>query len=60
MLLVCVLEMVHRTIGWPLPTVAAIALAFGLLGEHVPGELGYAGMPLNSFLGMLTVDEGGI
>ena len=59
-LLVCVLEMARRSIGWPLPMVAAIALAYGLLGEHVPGEFGYAGMPLNSFLGTLTIAEGGI
>ncbi|HEY9095601.1 MAG TPA: TRAP transporter fused permease subunit, partial [Hydrogenophaga sp.] len=36
------------------------ALAYGLLGEHVPGEFGYAGMPLASFLGTLTIAEGGI
>ena len=59
-LLVCVLEMARRSIGWPLPMVATIALAYGLLGEHVPGEFGYAGMPLNSFLGTLTIAEGGI
>jgi TRAP transporter 4TM/12TM fusion protein len=59
-LLVCVLEMARRSIGWPLPFVAALALAYGLLGEHVPGEFGYAGMPLASFLGTLTIAEGGI
>jgi TRAP-type uncharacterized transport system fused permease subunit len=39
-LLVCVLEMARRSIGWPLPFVAALALTYGLLGEHVPGEFG--------------------
>jgi TRAP transporter 4TM/12TM fusion protein len=59
-LLVCVLEMARRAIGWPLPLVAVLALAYGLLGQHVPGEFGYAGMPLASFLGTLTIAEGGI
>jgi TRAP transporter 4TM/12TM fusion protein len=59
-LLVCVLEMARRSIGWPLPLVAALALAYGLLGPYIPGEFGYAGMPLASFLGTLTIAEGGI
>lgn len=54
------LEMARRAIGWPLPTVAALALAYGVFGQHIPGEFGYAGIPLNSFLGTLTIAEGGI
>ncbi|WP_306263016.1 TRAP transporter fused permease subunit [Pararhizobium sp. IMCC21322] len=54
------LEMARRAISWPLPTVAALALAYGLFGQHIPGEFGYAGIPLQSFLGTLTIAEGGI
>ncbi len=59
-LLVSVLEMARRAISWPLPLVAALALAYGLFGQHIPGEFGYAGIPLQSFLGTLTIAEGGL
>ncbi len=59
-LLLAVLEAARRAIGWPLPLVAALALAYGLLGHLIPGEFGHAGMPAQSFLGTLTITEGGL
>ena len=59
-LLVVVLEAARRSIGWPLPLVAVTALAYGLLGQHIPGEFGHSGTPIKSFLGTLTIAEGGI
>ena len=59
-LLISVLEMARRSIGWPLPLVAAIALGYGLFGEYIPGEFGHPGTPIGSFLGTLTIAEGGI
>ncbi|WP_417429462.1 TRAP transporter permease [Kiloniella sp.] len=59
-LLLVVLEAARRAIGWPLPIVAALALFYGLLGQYIPGEFGHAGTPLKSFLGTLTIAEGGI
>ncbi|MEM7547182.1 MAG: TRAP transporter fused permease subunit [Pseudomonadota bacterium] len=59
-LLVTVLEMARRSIGWPLPMVAAAALAYGMLGHLIPGEFGHSGPPLGSFLGALTIAEGGL
>jgi len=59
-LITVVLETARRAIGWPLPLVAALALAYGLFGAHLPGEFGHPGLPLASFLGSLTVSEGGI
>ena len=59
-LLVIVLDAARRMIGWPLPAVAAAALAYGLLGQHVPGQFGHAGVPVESFLGTLTIAEGGV
>lgn len=58
--IVCVLEMARRAIGWPLPCVAAVALVYGLFGDHVPGELGHPGLPVESFLGTLVIAEGGL
>ncbi|MCO5121427.1 MAG: TRAP transporter fused permease subunit [Burkholderiaceae bacterium] len=60
MLLLITLEMARRAIGWPLPLVAAAALAYGLWGHHIPGEFGHPGTPLSSYLGTLTIAEGGL
>jgi len=60
LLLTIVLEMARRSIGWPLPGVALIALCYGLFGQYLPGEFGHPGLPLNSFLGTMTIAEGGI
>ncbi len=59
-LLAIVLEMARRAIGWPLPLVALIALLYGTNGHHLSGEFGFAQLPLNSFLGTLTIAEGGV
>ena len=59
-LILVVLEAARRAIGWPLPSVAAVALLYGLLGQHIPGEFGHSGTPLASFLGTLTIAEGGL
>jgi len=59
-LLVAVLEAARRAIGWPLPMVATLALAYGLFGEQVPGSFGHGGLPAASLLGTLTIAEGGL
>ncbi|MFT4960466.1 MAG: TRAP transporter 4TM/12TM fusion protein [Paracoccaceae bacterium] len=59
-LLVCVIEAARRAIGWPLPLVAISAMVYALFGSAIPGEFGHTGTPLRSFLGTLTIAEGGI
>ena len=59
-LLLVVLEMARRAIGWPLPVVAAITLLYGIAGHHLPGEYGFSPIPIKSFLGTLTIAEGGL
>lgn len=59
-LLLTVLELARRAIKLALPIVAAIALAYGFFGDLLPGEFGHAGIPAGSFLGTLTIAEGGI
>ncbi|PRZ47215.1 TRAP transporter permease [Tritonibacter scottomollicae] len=59
-LLVVTLEAARRAIGWPLPLVAAAALLYGLFGQHIPGQFGHSGTPIASFLGTMTIAEGGI
>ncbi len=59
-LVLIVLEMARRAIGWPLPLMALLALGYGLLGSYLPGEFGHQGIPLESFLGTMTIAEGGL
>ena len=59
-LLFITLEMARRAISWPLPLVALLALLYGLFGQYIPGEFGHPGTPLASFLGTLTIAEGGV
>ncbi|RCK43287.1 TRAP dicarboxylate transporter subunit DctM [Thalassospira profundimaris] len=59
-LLVTVLEMARRAIGWPLPLVASLALIYGFWGQYIPGEFGHGGLPVESMLGTLTIAEGGL
>ncbi|MBC00109.1 MAG: TRAP transporter permease DctM/Q [Rhodobacteraceae bacterium] len=59
-LLAVVLEMARRAIGWPLPLVAALALAYAVWGAAIPGEFGHPGLPMASLFGTLTIAEGGI
>ena len=59
-LVLLALEMARRQVKWAMPTTAALALLYGLFGQYLPGELGHAGIPLASFLGTLTITEGGL
>lgn len=59
-LLAVVMEGARRAIGWPLPLMALLALLYGLFGQHLSGEFGHSGTPLASFLGTLTIAEGGL
>ena len=60
LLLAVAIEAARRAIGWPLPLVAAAALAYAFLGQHLPGRFGHAGLPPESLLGTLTLAEGGL
>ncbi|HEX2115946.1 MAG TPA: TRAP transporter fused permease subunit [Alphaproteobacteria bacterium] len=55
-----VLDMARRAIKPVLPSVALVALAYGLFGHLIPGEYGHDGLPLESFLGTLVIAEGGL
>ena len=59
-LLAVTLELARRAIGWPLPLVALVALAYAFFGEYVPGRFGHSGLPDASLLGTLTIAEGGL
>ncbi|MCD8504723.1 MAG: TRAP transporter fused permease subunit [Burkholderiaceae bacterium] len=59
-LLAAAIDMARRAVGWPLPSIAILMLLYGMFGNYIPGEFGHGGMPLTSFLGTLTITEGGI
>ncbi|TMM50534.1 TRAP transporter permease [Sulfitobacter sabulilitoris] len=59
-LIAITLEGARRAIGWPLPLVALAALLYGVFGQHIPGSFGHSGTPMASFLGTLTIAEGGL
>ncbi|WP_409525313.1 TRAP transporter permease [Nitrincola sp. MINF-07-Sa-05] len=59
-LIVLVLEAARRAIGWPLPMVAVVALMYAIFGAHIPGQFGHQGLPMQSFVGTLTIAEGGL
>jgi TRAP transporter 4TM/12TM fusion protein len=43
-LILLVLESTRRLIGWPLPAIATIALAYGFFGDRIPGAFGHSGI----------------
>ena len=49
LLLLVVLEMARRAIGWPLPLVAVLALLYGIFGQYFPGEFGTSRYPAEQF-----------
>lgn len=59
-LILVVLEMARRAIKLALPSVAALALAYGFFGQYLPGQFGHPGLPPGSLLGTLTIAEGGL
>ncbi|HYO30390.1 MAG TPA: hypothetical protein VER37_07400, partial [Thermomicrobiales bacterium] len=55
-----VLEATRRTIGWVLPSVAAVLLAYGHWGYLLPGQYGHRGYDLDRMVGSLYVSLEGI
>jgi len=59
-LILAVLELARRAIKAVLPSVALLVLLYGAFGQHLPGVLGHGGIPLDYFLGTLTITGGGL
>src|SRR3546814_17266263 len=58
-LVLVTLEMGRRAVKWILPAVALLTIAYGVFGDLLPDRFGHPGFPLPSFLGTLTIAEGG-
>ncbi|MDP9363231.1 MAG: TRAP transporter fused permease subunit, partial [Chloroflexota bacterium] len=59
-LILLVLEATRRTVGWILPVVAIVLLAYGRWGDVLPGAYGHRGYDLDRMVGSLYVSLEGI
>ncbi len=57
---ILVIEATRRTIGWILPVVAAVLLAYGRWGDVLPGMWGHRGYDLERMVGTLYISLEGI
>ncbi|WP_296872158.1 TRAP transporter permease [Tibeticola sp.] len=58
--LALVFEAARRVMGWGLPVVCAVFLAYGLFGQHLPGALAHRGFGLDQIVGTLAFGTEGI
>jgi TRAP transporter 4TM/12TM fusion protein len=55
-----VIEATRRSMGWPLPIVAAIALLYGIFGPYFPGMLGHRGFGIKDLAPFMYLRTDGI
>ncbi|RPE66704.1 TRAP transporter 4TM/12TM fusion protein [Tibeticola sediminis] len=58
--LALVFEAARRVMGWGLPLVCAVFLAYGLFGQHLPGVLAHRGFGLDQIVSTLGFGTEGI
>ena len=57
--LALLIEMGRRTMGWPLPIIAILALIYNYMGPYMPGMLAHRGKSIESIIAyMYTTTEG--
>jgi TRAP transporter 4TM/12TM fusion protein len=59
-LILLLLEAARRSLGPALAVVAALFIAYGFFGSHMPSLLAFKGVSLNRMLGQLTMSSEGI
>jgi len=59
-LVILILEGTRRTLGWPLPILALLAMAYALFGGSLPGAAGHRGYALPRILFTLYLSYDGI
>jgi len=59
-LMLLVLEACRRVVGASLTIVAGVFLAYQFFGQHLPGVLGHAGMPLDRFIDFQALSAQGL
>jgi TRAP-type uncharacterized transport system fused permease subunit len=58
--IILVLEATRRTVGWILPVVAIVALAYAHWGYRLPGQWGHRGYDLDRLVGTMYISMEGI
>ncbi len=60
MMLVLTLETARRSMGWALPIIVLICVAYGLWGNHIPGVLAHPGSSWEGFISHVYLTQEGI
>lgn len=55
-----ILDATRRVIGWTLPILVAVMIAYAVWGRHIPGEWGHAGFGITDVLGYLYLTPDGM
>lgn len=59
-MVILVIEGTRRSMGWPLPIMAMIALAYGMFGPYFPGLLAHAGFGIDELAPFMYLRTDGI
>jgi TRAP transporter 4TM/12TM fusion protein len=60
LMLVLTLETARRSMGWALPIIVLICVAYGLWGNHIPGVLAHPGSSWEGFISHVYLTQEGI
>lgn len=60
MLVVAILELARRTIGWTFAILVSVFAAYALFGHLLPGRIGHGGVSLNMMTGMIYLSTDGL
>lgn len=58
--IILVFEATRRMMGWALPTICGLFLAYGLFGQYMPGEFMHRGYGLDQIVGTMSFGVEGI
>ena len=57
---ILVIEATRRTVGWPLPIVALVAISYAVFGRSLPGMLKHPGFPVSELAPFMYLRTDGI
>ena len=60
LLIILVLDIARRTLGWVLPLIICVFMAYALLGRYFPGILQHPGVKFNTFVSSMYFPQEGI
>ncbi|SBV92289.1 TRAP transporter, 4TM/12TM fusion protein [uncultured delta proteobacterium] len=60
LMILLVIEATRRSMGWPLPIVATVAILYGIFGPYFPGMLGHRGFSIDTLAPFMYLRTDGI